>query len=527
MLRCKKNKELVESWATVDKIFRSGKQGITGVLKTLTSPSERFVFKVSQYIDYLIEHEYKVMTRLGDLSSYCPHFCTEPDMIMCLTEAKPKKYKSPFDIVSTKPLYKPVLIEEYIKGPKLGSFIDSSKSLPVVMSAIKQVMMGVYFAHDLSFTHYDLHTDNIILNTCDRDKVFLYVVDKDTAYAVPSNGYCSKIIDYGFSYVDSMKGDALTTSFMHTDIGYTNDRFDWLADAKLFLVSICYQIENAFPNTPDAKKFVNCVRNTFGNMNLDWECGWDDFDGGSILDNLIEMLEAECRNSSFLFTKHTADAIGVLQGLINLPLEPVEYGDICLAYSMFIKEFSKIEDKIENPAHLFYILKAIVDGARLIKEEYIEKDSRKEAVHKFKEVVLEVVSTVAKFCTFKTLNYEKLLCSLYAFTDCLSGYYYSSMNKRYNERRKEYRHLPIDNMREILDILYYNFQDKYTFNKNTIISVFDKTRKTTNEFYLSSKELRLLENTEYWMVAPTLINIMKSKLDISNESDSQSDCEFK
>ena len=524
MLRYKKNTEVVDSWATVDKIFRCGKQGITGVLKTRTSPSERFVFKVSQYMDFLIEHEFKVMSRLSSLVNYCPHFCLEPEMLTCLTEAKPKKYKSPFDIVTSKPLYKPVLIEEYIKGPKLGSFIDSSKSLPVALSAIKQVMMGVFMAHDLKFTHYDLHTDNIILNTCSRNDVFLYVMDNNTSYVVPSNGYCAKIIDYGFSYIDSIENDALTTSFMHTDIGYTNDRFDWLTDAKLFLISVGYQLENSFERSPDVKKFLNCIHNLFGTMNLDWECGWDDFDGGSIVDNLIEILECECKTTSFLFTKHTSDSIGILQGLITLPLEPMSYDDMSDAYSMFLKEFSKIEDMIENPAHLFYILKSIVDSARVIKDDYIERETRASAVKRFKEIVLDVISSVARFCSLKNLHYEKLLCGLYAFTDCLKGYYYSSMNRRYNEKVRGYSHLPIKNMKEILDILHYNFQDKYEFSTNTVVNVFDRRTKTSTTFRLSKDNVRLLLDTEHWMIAPTITKLYNSINSPADDSDSQSDC---
>lgn len=522
MLRYKKNTELVDSWATIDKIFRSGKQGITGVLKTRSSPSQRFVFKVSQYIDFLIEHEFKVMTRLSELTEFCPHFCSKPEMIMCLTEAKPKKYKSPFDIVTSKPIYKPVLIEEYVKGPKLGTFIDNSKSLPVVLSAIKQVMMSILLSHDLRFTHYDLHTDNIILKPCSRNDVFLYVLDDNTAYVVPSNGYCAKIIDYGFSYVDSLENEALTTSFFHTDIGYTNDRFDWLSDAKLFLISVGYQLMNSFGQTPEVKKFSNCIHNMFGEMNVDWECGWDDFDGGSILDNLIEMLEGECRVSSFLFGKHAVDSIGILQGMITLPLEPISYDNICESYSMFIKEFVKIEDMIENPAHLFYVLKAIVDSARLLKDDYINPETRIHTVVRFKEHVLDVISSIAKFCIPKKLHYEKMLCALYAFTDCMNGYYYSSMNKRYTEKTTQYARLPVKHMREIIDILYYNFQDRYQFSKNTIINVIDRRTRTSNHFSLSKNEVDILTEAEPWMISPTLLRAYKSRFD-----DYQSDCEIK
>lgn len=523
MLRYQKNPELVDSWATVDKIFRSGRQGITGVLKTRTSPGRRFVFKVSQYIDFLVEHEYKVMTRLSSLSDYCPHFCSEPEMLMCITEPKPKKYKSPFDIVSSKPLYKNVLIEEYIKGPKLGTFIDSSTSLAVALSAIKQVMMGIFMSHDLMFTHYDLHTDNIILESCSRNDVFLYIMDDDTSYVVPSNGYCAKIIDFGFSYIDSLDNEPLTTSFLHTDIGYTNDRFDWLTDAKLFLVSVEHQIETAFEgSSQDVKKFKNCVYNMFCKLDIDWECGWDDFDGGSLVDNLIETLEDECRPTSFLFSKHAVDSINILQGLINLPLEPVSYDDMCTAYSMFLKEFSKIEDMIENPAHLFYVLKAIVDTARIVKDEYADKETRHQSVRKFKEIVLDVVGSIAKFCTLKTLHYEKMLCSLYAFADCMNGYYYSLMNKRCKERSRQQSRIPVKNMKEILNVLCYNLQDKYEFNKNTTIHVFDRRKHTTTTFKLSNKDISSIENCEQWMVASHLFSMYKMFIEEGN--DSQSDC---
>ena len=73
-----------------------------------------------------------------------------------------------------------------------------------------------------------------------------YILDDNTFYMVPTNGYCPKVIDYGFSYLDVVNNDSLTTSFLHTDIGYTNDRFDWITDAKLFLVSVKYQLEIKF-----------------------------------------------------------------------------------------------------------------------------------------------------------------------------------------------------------------------------------------------------------------------------------------
>jgi hypothetical protein len=519
----------INEWAIVEKIFRSGKQGITGLLKSKKSPCSRIVFKVSQNFDFLVEHEYKIMTILSELEEYCPHFCISPEIIVNPVESKLKQHKNPFDIV-TKPIYKFVLLEDFIQGPKLGSYIDSQKSLSVVLSAIKQTMMGIAMSHDLGFTHYDLHTDNIILNRCNKNNVSLYVFDEDHVYTVPTNGYCPKVIDYGFSYADALDGTQLSTSFFHTDIGYTNDRFDWMVDAKLFLISVSYQISNVFVHSNNSKKFKNCIRNMFGELSVDLECGWDDYDGQSILDDLIEELDQGCRIDSFLFKKHTSDSLEIVQAMIDLPLQPMQDDDLIISYNLFLKEFKRIEDKVENTVHLFYILRAIIESARRIKDEYKNKETRCAALTMFKNDIFEVVTSVAKFCTLKDLHYEKMLCSLYSLGNCISGFFYKKMNKRVAHRIREYDSSPIKNMYDILNVLYCNFEDTYTYNADTNISVYDRVKKHTYDFKLTKSEVKTLDRTEYWMKARVLYDIYKDKskrqMDEANESDAsyQSNC---
>ena len=516
----------INEWAIVEKIFRSGKQGITGLLKSKKSPCSYIVFKISQNFDFLVEHEYKIMTILSELKDYCPHFCISPDILVNQVETKLKQYKNPFDIV-TKPIYKFVLLEEFIQGPKLGSYIDSRKSLSIVLAAIKQTMMGIAMAHDFGFTHYDLHTDNIILNRCNKDSVALYVFDDEHVYSVPTNGYCPKVIDYGFSYADALHGTQLSTSFFHTDIGYTNDRFDWLVDSKLFLISVSYQISMAFVRSNNSKKLKNCIRNMFGELSVDWECGWDDYDGQSILDDLIEELGNGCRINSFLFDKHTSDSLEIIQAIIDMPLQPMEYDDLIVSYNLFLKEFKKIEDKIETTVHLFYVLRAIVESARRIKDDYKKKETRNTALTMFKNDIFEVVTSVAKFCTLKDLHYEKMLCSLYSLGNCMSGFFYKKMNKRVRHRVSEYDSVPVKNMYDILNVLYCNFEDTYTYSTDTTMIVYDRSRKQTSDFKLSKSEVHTLDRTEYWMKSRVLYDIYKTKVNIPDSDASyQSNVEF-
>jgi hypothetical protein len=205
------------------------------------------------------------------------------------------------------------------------------------------------------------------------------------------------------------------------------------------------------------------------------------------------------------------DALGLVQGLVRLPLEEYDYFNLCDAYTMFIKEFTKIEDAVENTTHLFYILKAIIDGARMIRTDYETSDSRKQTIQTFKDAVMEVVTSVTKFCSLKSVHFERMLCGLYAFTDCMSGFYYSSMNKVAKSKMRNYKKLPIDGMADVVNALYYNFQDNYTFTADTIVCVVDAQTKTTHEHRLSPDQLEILENTEYWMVAPKLVDMFKNE----------------
>jgi hypothetical protein len=260
----------------------------------------------------------------------------------------------------------------------------------------------------------------------------------------------------------------------------------------------------------------------FGELPVDWECGWDDYDGQSILDDLLEELDKGCRVDTFLFKKHASDSVELVQAMIDLPLQPMEYDDLTLSYNIFLKEFKKIEDKIENTMQLFYVLRTIIDSARRIRDDYKNKETRVNALKIFKNDIFEVVTSVAKFCTLKELHYEKMLCSLYSLSNCMSGYFYSKMNRRFLHRIKNYDLVPVKNIYDILNVLYCNFEDTYTYTTNSNITVYDRLLKQTYTFTLSKSEVKTLDQSEYWMKSIVLYDIYKKKLELENDSDTSS-----
>ena len=152
-----KNKKWDE-WLKFDSIFpNQGKQGIVGIL-TLKD-NNKIVFKISQCINFLANHEFMIMKGLSELNNYCPHFCKGIGIIKCDIEPD-RKAKNPFKIKSKYAVEKDLLLLESIeKSSKFYSYIKSPKiNENVLYSIIKQTLMGINIAQKhKQFTHYDLH----------------------------------------------------------------------------------------------------------------------------------------------------------------------------------------------------------------------------------------------------------------------------------------------------------------------------------------------------------------------------------
>ena len=466
-------------------LFKSGKQGIAGNFED--EQGNIITFKVSQYSNYLIEHEYAVMNRLEHIS-YCQNFCKPVCLENRDVEPKIEKKADPFKIVSKYPIKKNVLFEEFIEGDKLCKHISRKTSTHVIISAIKQVLSAISISQKLNFTHYDLHSDNVIMRKCDPDTVFLYVFNKDNAVLVPSMGYIPVIIDYGFSYIDTLDDDYMSSSMGHTDIGFTSDRFDWVADPKLFLISIIHELGDR----TDCEKLKNIVFNIFSELPVDWECGWDNLDGKSVSDSLIYHLIKRHSTDSKIFGKHVCHAVDLMCSLIILPLTEKSYDEIELSYVTFIEEFKKIENEINSSQYNIYILKCIVDSAQKYMDEYYTSESTSKVVSKFRADVNSAIFSVSKFCSPRNIHYEKMLCALYNFSNCAEGMMYKFMKKSLNRKSLDYKNLKVSDINEIINILDVNLEEKYVYNENTNIVVIDNINESRESFSIDKKTIENL-----------------------------------
>lgn len=484
-------------WLDFKETFdRPGKQGLVGLFKlknnendsqnTDPNNNKHYIFKISQYINYLIHHELVVMNGLNDLAPYCIHFCKSIGSITCDVDPKSRKSGNPFEKSSEYTIEKEVLLCEYIeKSYKLYNYIRAIERIEedIIYSSVKQVLLAIAIAQNVKrFSHYDLHSFNIMMRKCDKNLVFLYVLDEENQFAVPTLGYYPTIIDFGFSYISDMDDGPLWTSLSHTDVGFMSDRFDWVADPKLFLVSVSHEMRQK-RKTKKSKIFRNVVKNIFAPLTIDFECGWDDkFDKGA-LDYVMELLE-KYNTESKLFYDYEHYCFDIIQSLIILPLEKQNYSNIGKYYKIFLTEWIKIENEIGSPFYNLYILKGIVDAARHNRSDYYSEERRQIAISTFTNMLHDRINKVSKFCLPKKIHYEKLLCSLLVLSRCIEGKLYEVINNQMAKKQKEYDKLPLTSTEQIYAAIESNIPDTYTYSKNTTVCVMNVVAKTYDVFNL-------------------------------------------
>jgi len=485
------NKEYSE-WLIFDRILdKPGKQGVVGLF-IVKNTKYKVIFKISQYINYLVQHELQVMDGLNEISMYCPHFCKSLGMVNCKIDAKYRKNnENPFVIENGYPILKEILLAEYIDDScKFYNYIRSDKvSEEILYSVVKQILLALSIVQkEKQFSHYDLHSFNIMMKKCDEDLVFLYKIDDENQFCVPTLGCYPVIIDFGFSYITDMDDGPLWPSMAHTDAGFLSDRFDWVADPKLFLITVSDEIKIK-RRTKKSKLFRRIVKNIFYPLTIDIECGWDDYGDDGASDYILKMLEKHNKNSE-LFKNYDHYCIDLLQTLIILPLQEQKSTDnLEKSYVAFLEEWIKIENEISNGFYNLYILKGIVNSARYVRSYYVNKNTREKAIKMFRLSVYEVIEKVSKFCVPKNVHYEKLLCSLYVFSRSLEGVLFKIMKSIVEKKNEEYKKLPLKSIEQMYGVISTNLPDEYIYNKKTKVIIIDSNKQKMEEFRIPEQEL--------------------------------------
>lgn len=488
----KKKDENNLQWITFNKKFdKEGKQGIVGLVEI---DNKLCIYKISRNLNFLIEHELMIMSSLKDIWEFCPFFCRPYGQINHLTDANYKKKDNPFEIESKHPIMQETLFMEYLPYENLYTLIkDLSVSDDVIISTIKQILLALYVSQKhKNFTHYDLHSCNLLMEPCDKELVMVFVLNENDYVCIPTKGFIPKIIDFGFSYVKESDDNYIWSSLAHTEIGFISDRYDRIADMKLFLITVSNEMKR-FRSGKDVTTLRRLVKNIFKDLEVDWESGWDDNDDNAAIDMVSEIL-SEIDVESHIFNKYNHFCMDILQSLIKLPLRKKSYKNLENAYKMLTKEFSSIEKNISDSFTNIYLLKHIANYVRQLKVYYFNKETEKEALKIFKNKTSELICDTVEYYIPK-INFEKLFCSLIAVSNCIEGIMYSHLKKKTAKKECAYDNMKLSNANHIYGAIEVNIDDSYIFNENTKILVLNSVNKNRTLMEISEQDIDILNDT--------------------------------
>jgi hypothetical protein len=356
-----------------------------------------------------------------------------------------------------------------------------------MIAMLKQVVLALVLAQDTcKFTHYDLHSNNIIIEDCDPNLVHLYVKDEDNQLMTPTFGKCPVLFDFGFSHV--AEENFLGCNLSHTENGYIGSHFSSYFDLKMLMVSLAGQLKHWRPHRKFTKVISNIAINVFKNTPTDWTKGYDDFsESRSASEKVARDLRNRCKDK--FFRKYALYLTNILQRLVPGELRDVDIGDGKLAFQTIWKEFSPIAKEISSPLFQLYTFKRVVDRASVLRSEYLSEDNSKAAVKLFKEQVVADLFEVSKFCKVQ-FNAEKLLCGLLLAANWIETLFkkHTESHKRLSEKGMDA--LPISTPEELYAALEINLPHKYKFTRETIVKTEDF------EFEIPDKYLSMLNKCD-------------------------------
>jgi hypothetical protein len=476
-----------------------GKQGYVGRLQHPQNKSLSCMYKISKVDDNLVEHEYKILKGLEELSQYCPHFHRSYGIVPF--ESNLHMDHSPLEFNrDSKIVKRNMLLMQYIQSKSdLREFIEDDKVKDdYIINILKQVILAVFMAQEYRFTHYDLHTENILIRNCNPNMHLLYILDEQTQLLTPTYGYIPNIIDFGFSYCETETRE-LTCTLAHTKQGFTSTRFDPYADIKLFLISTVDDIQKESERKEMSKRMGNIIRNIFSGMNVQWGSGWDNSKLISPI-RLVQELTRDYVRESVLFFKDDL-WIDTVQLLIELPLNPMPYHELEKACKGFIEEFVRFEDRIASKTLLNYVLRLFVLRVKEFRASYLKEGEESEwAVLEIKKHFLSDYTALVNY-HIPDINYEKMICSLLMFTQCIEGLYYDTLQKRYAEKDRQYELMRCKSLLDFYRVLDYSFPNKSPkpLTQKSSIFVMDHVRRQSKTIQLNTlkkEDLNLIEKME-------------------------------
>lgn len=283
-----------------------GQQGEVGVCEWNGKPA---VYKKSRHsYDFVIDLEQKMMERLSD----CPHFC--------------RFYERKDDNT--------IIMEKIGDCQSLGDYLSDDKVIPAVkISLIRQTIAALAVAQERhSFTHNDLHTDNIMVRKT-NDMTHEYIIE-EKPYTVKTFGFEPVIIDFGCSF---MPGEPMLGSLLFSSTGHGSFfKPDLIVDLRSFFATSLRDLFFCYDELPrGALRTINDVGSSIIDKLDVNNMGW--FDDGTTTDGFHTILKEKLkmdRHDPFN-NDHFSYMVDIVQSHIISPPTPTGI-DPALAWRHFV-----------------------------------------------------------------------------------------------------------------------------------------------------------------------------------------------
>lgn len=462
-----------------------GNHGVVGYGREGEDERE-VVFKIPKHMNYVIQNEKIVMEDLARLEDVCPHFCK---IYGCeKTEVSPyfSKEEDPFR-KHDRMYWLDTLVMEYIPNSiSLYQLIEQG-DIPVffIVSVLKQVLCAVRLAQrECRFTHYDLHAANILLKECPANQVNVYRITKDKVIHIPTYGWIPVIIDFGFSRSDGIYNQYMFGNTQYTQTGHLYPLFDPLADVKVLLVNLYAELEE-YRKGEDAEQLKTIIQNLLSPLELQWDSGWDVVQDDSIMDQVFDFLHQTEDED-----EHRYECFDILQGIVRLPLQKTHYSrrTLYLSYHTFLEEYEKIEGLLSSNRVSKYILRSLLDIAQECWDDYLVPEKRGGVVQLFSERVFERISSVEKFVSVETVDWELMLCSLYAFSEQFGGWMHELYLERMGEKWEAYSKLPFGSIDDVIMVLDMHYPCRTEYTKDHAFILYDYVEMERKEFSITDPD---------------------------------------
>ena len=202
----------------------------------------------------------------------------------------------------------------------------------------------------------------------------------------------------------------------------------------------------------------------------------------------------------------------MIQTLIILPLEEQDYSKIGESYKIFINEWIKIENEISNPFYNLYLLKELVDTARVVRADYMRSESRIDAINHFRQKIYKAINSITKFCVLKDMNFDILLCSVLVLSKNIEGLLYNVIKSQMADKEKEYKKLPLQSVEQIYAAISSNISDEYVYSENTNIVILDRNNKSCNIFKIPENEVENINSIHNMAKGTYIYDLFKQTL---------------